>query len=80
MFEIIKLFLKHNLDILLQLHIKASNEANSDKYATQRLIIHVEDQNDNHPIFTNPKINGTTHWQYMTENKTVLKIEVSLYM
>ena len=66
--------------MLLQLHIKASNEANSDKYAIQRLIIYVEDQNDNHPIFTNPKINGTTHWQYMTENKTVLKIEVSLFM
>jgi len=59
------------------LHIKASNEANSDKYATQRLIIYVEDHNDNHPIFTNPKINGTSHWQYMVENKTVLKIEAT---
>ena len=63
-----------------QLLIKASNGVNHDKYySTQRLIVYVRDYNDNHPIFTNPKINGTTHCQKMTANKTVLQISVSLW-
>ena len=63
-----------------QLLIKASNGVDSDKhYSIQKFIIKVDDFNDNYPVFTNPSVNGTTHYRWMVKNKTVLEINVSLF-